>query len=151
MTRNRTRSIAASVVLAATLLPASFAIAARALYVHDEGRLRYIGSSGSLLREEGVATGTLPGQLRVHFMYSGATTTIKASFTIRGSGWSLSGEGRGTLNNPNSASPSFRGPMSITSGTGRYAHAHGRGELFGVFYRRRHYALTVQTLGQLHY
>jgi hypothetical protein len=137
-------------MLALLCVGVAIASAARALYVHDEGRLHYINSSGSLIREEGAATGTLAGRLQVHFLYDGSPT-VTASFTISGNGWSLDGRGTGRLNNPNSPSPSFRGAMSITGGSGRYAHAHGSGEMFGVFYRRGHYALTVQTLGELHY
>jgi hypothetical protein len=151
MTNSRNRSVILAgilLVLVGTVPPAT---AARSLYVHDEGRLHYTGSSGSLLREEGSAIGTLPGKLHVHFTYTGSSLAITAQFTITGTGWSLTGRGTGRLSNPNSPSPSFRGPMSITGGTGRYVHAHGTGELFGVFYRRKHYALTVQTLGELHY
>jgi hypothetical protein len=46
--------------------------------------------------------------------------------------------------------PSFRGSLTITGGSGRYAHAGGSGELFGVFYRRS-FALTVQAIGKLRY
>jgi hypothetical protein len=152
MASNRNYSaLFAVTALALVLLAVSVATAARALYVHDEGRLHYTGSSGSLLREEGAATGTLPGKLRVHFIYTGSSLTVRAQFTISGSGWSLTGHGTATLSDPNSPSPSFRGPMSISGGSGRYASAHATGELFGVFYRRSHYALTVQTLGELHY
>jgi hypothetical protein len=145
--------ITAAVIVLATLL-ASTANAAQTLDVRDEGQLHYTGSTGSLLREEGTATGTLPGQLYVHFVYNGSLT-VTAQFTIDGHGWSLTGHGTGTLSSPNSASPSFRGPLTITGGSGRYTHAYSTGgELFGVFYRRspKHkYALTVQTLGELHY
>jgi hypothetical protein len=149
--RRKCSKVTAAVALALSSLLASSAIAARAIYVRDEGRLHYTGSSGSLLQEEGTATGTLPGKLRVRFVYTGTSLTVAAQFTITGSGWSLIGHGTGTLSDPNSPSPSFRGRMSITGGTGRYAHAHATGELFGVFYRRHHYALTVQTVGELHY
>ena len=44
--------------------------------------------------------------------------------------------------------PSFKGTLTITGGTGRYAHAHGSGAFYGVFYRRS-YAITVQTEGTL--
>jgi hypothetical protein len=152
MTSNRKHSsLAVVVVLALVLLATAAAVATQAIYVHDEGRLRYTGSTGSLLREEGAATGTLPGKLNVRFVYTGASLAVTAQFTITGHGWSLTGHGTGRLNNPNTPSPSFRGPMAITSGTGRYAHAHAVGELFGIFYRRNHYALTVQTLGELRY
>lgn len=151
MTSYRKRSARAAIVAFALMgLGVSIASAAGALRVHDEGRLHYVGSSGSTIREEGAAAGTLPGKLRVHFVYNGSPT-VTAYFTISGSGWSLSGYGTGRLSSPNSPSPSFRGAMSLTGGSGRYSRAHGSGELFGVFYRRNHYALTVQTLGELHY
>jgi hypothetical protein len=54
------------------------------------------------------------------------------------------------VSNPNSTNPSFRGSLTITGGSGRYAHAGGSGELFGVFHRQS-FALTVQAIGKLRY
>jgi hypothetical protein len=152
MTSNRKGSVisAGAAVVFATLA-VSAAFGAQSLYVRDEGRLHYTSRTGSILHEEGEATGSLPGKLSVQFAYTGTSLTVNAQFTLTGHGWSLTGRGTGTLSNPNSSSPSFRGPLTITAGSGRYAHAHARGELFGVFYRRKHYALTVQTLGDLTY
>jgi hypothetical protein len=123
--------------------------AARVISVRDEGHLLFISSSGSQLLDQGQASGTVPGSVRVEFTYNGSPA-VKAQFTIYGRGGSIRGQASGTLNNPVSPSPSFRGALSITGGTGRYAHAHGSGEMFGVFYRRS-YALTVQTIGKLRY
>jgi hypothetical protein len=123
--------------------------AARVLKVRDEGHLRFISSSGSLLIDEGPASGTLRGKVRLHFTYTGSPT-VSAQFTIFGAGWSIRAHGQGRLSNPNSPSPSFRGSLTITGGSGRYAHARGSGELFGVFYRRS-YGLTVQAIGRLTY
>lgn len=47
------------------------------------------------------------------------------------------------LKDPTSLTPSFRGALRITSGSGRYNHAHGTGELYGVFHRRD-YAIDMQ-------
>lgn len=117
--------------------------------VRDEGRLRYSHSAGNTIVDEGRATGTLPGSVRVRFTYDGEPT-VTASFTIWGRGWSINGHGTGRLSNPTSVSPSFRGRLTLTGGSGRYAHAHGSGELFGVYYRRS-YDLTVQTIGTIDY
>jgi hypothetical protein len=144
-------AIIACAALALTASAPATSLAAQSVKVSDEGKLHKAGYSGSLIREEGAATGTLPGKLRVEFRYTGTSLTVTAQFTITGNGWSLTGDGKGTLSNPNSPSPSFRGPLSITGGSGRYAHARGNGELFGVIYRRNQFALTVQTLGELHY
>lgn len=132
---------------AASLSPS--AGVARVVNVREEGRLHFVHSSGSALIDEGPSTGTLPGRVRVRFIYNG-NPIVSAQFTIYGSGWSINGRASGRLSNPNSASPSFRGSLSLVGGSGRYAHAHGSGELFGVFYRRT-YALTVQAVSQLRY
>ena len=122
---------------------------AHALGVRDEGHLHFIRSSGSQLIDEGPATGTLPGKVRVHFTYDGNPTVI-AQFTIFSARGSVSGRAQGRLSNPTSLTPSFRGSLTIISGSGRYAHVTGQGELFGVYFRRN-YGLTVQTIVTLEY
>jgi hypothetical protein len=121
--------------------------ASRALNVRDEGRLRLVRESGSLLLEEGPATGTLPGTVKVRFDIG---ATISAQFTIyaRGGG-SISGHGSGALRST-SAYSTFGGKLTVTGGTGRYAHARGSGGLYGAIDRKT-YALTVQAIGKLSY
>ena len=123
--------------------------AARVLNVRDEGRLRFVRASGSTLLDEGRVSGSFPGTVKVRFLYNGAPN-VSAQFTIAGAGGSISARGSGRLSSPVSVSPSFRGRMQITGGTGRYAHVRGSGELFGVF-NRRSYALSVQAIGKLPY
>ncbi len=133
----------------AGVLVLSAAAGAHTLHVRDEGYLRFVRSSGSQVIDEGHVHGNLPGGGRVRFTYNG-NPTVYASFTIAGSGWSLSGRATCRLNNPNSTAPSFRGSLTLSGGAGRYARAHGSGELFGVYYRSS-YALNVQAIGTLHY
>jgi hypothetical protein len=121
----------------------------RTLNVRDAGRLHFIRSSGSLLLDEGTASGTLPGRVQLRFIYDGSPS-VSAQLTISGAGWSIRAKGRGTLSSPTSPNPSFRGSLTITGGGGRYAHAAGSGEMFGVF-NRRNYGLTVQAIGKLSY
>lgn len=135
--------------LAGALAVPGVAQAARTLSVHDEGHLRFVSGAGSALLDEGAVSGTLPGRVRLHFNYSGGST-VSAQLTVSGHGWSIRGEGHVTLSNSTSPSPSFRGSLRITGGAGRFVHASGSGELFGVFYRRS-YGLTVQALGKLSY
>jgi hypothetical protein len=123
--------------------------AARTLNVRDEGHLRFIKSSGSQVIDEGRASGSFPGWVKVRFTYNGEPS-VSAQFTIYGSGGSISARGSGSLSNAASASPSFRGRMYTTGGSGRYAHVHGGGEMFGVF-NRRSYGLIVQAVGKLSY
>ncbi len=122
---------------------------AHALSVKDEGHLHMVSNSGSSLVEEGAVSGTIPGTVRVNFNIG---PTVYASFTIYvHGGGSISGSGHGTLHST-SAYSTFGGSLSVTRGTGRYAHAHGTGGLYGAINRRSStYPMTVQTTGTLYY
>jgi hypothetical protein len=122
---------------------------ARVLNVRDGGRLHYVRSSGEQIIDEGHATGSFPGWVKVRFLYNG-DPSVGARFTIYGSGGSISARATARLSSPTSPAPSFKGMMTITGGSGRYAHIHGGGELYGV-YNRRSYGLTVQAIGKLPY
>jgi hypothetical protein len=133
----------ARVALAAGHAPAPpiGAHAARVVSVNDTGYLQLLHASGEILNEQGEVSGTLPGTAKVR-LYVG--TTIRASFTIEPKGGgSISGTGRAT---PTSSRryTSFSGTLTVTGGTGRYAHAHGSGKLYGKIERVHDY-LTVQT------
>jgi hypothetical protein len=142
-------AVTASCASAQSKPAASSASAPRVLNIRDQGSLRFVRASGSLLLDEGRVSGSFPGTVKVRFLYNGEPT-VTASFTIVGSGGSISARGTGRLSSPVSVAPSFRGRMQITGGTGRYRHIRGSGELFGVF-NRRSYALTVQAVGKLPY
>jgi hypothetical protein len=127
--------------------PSASARAAHVVSAADTAYLHMVGESGSLIAEEGSATGGFPGKVKARF---GIGATVTASFTIypRGGG-SISGHGSATLHS-SGAYATFGGTMSVSHGTGRYAHAHGTGGLYGSI-NRRTYALTVQTTGKLYY
>jgi hypothetical protein len=151
-----TLAVAGLTLAGAAIGPGAFAAgvgaaasAAHVLDVHDEGHLKFIRASGSQLLDEGHVTGTFPGKVQVHFVYDGQPN-VTARFTITGSAGSVSARGSARLSSPTTPTPSFRGKLTVTSGTGRYAHIHGAGELFGVF-NRRSYALTVQAIAKLPY
>ena len=135
--------------IALALYLSPLAHASRTLNVYDEGHLHYVRSSGNRVIDEGHAGGTVPGTVVVYFTYNG-NPTVYASFQIHAHGGTISGYAKGHLSNPVSTSPSFSGALTLGGGGGRYAHAHGSGELYGVFYRRN-YAMTVQTRGRLSY
>jgi hypothetical protein len=119
---------------------------ARVLNATDTSHLHYISSSGSLLLEEGKATGTLPGRMRVHLNLG---TTFTGTFTIYASGGSIQGHGSAAPHG-SGVYESFSGTLTVTGGSGRYAHAHGHGGLYGTF-DRDNYALVIKTTGNLAY
>lgn len=120
---------------------------ARTLNATDEAHLHYIHSSGSQLIETGTATGTLPGSMNAHVSI-GATITGTFAIIVHGGG-SIKGHGS-AVPSGSGTYESFHGTLTVTGGTGRYAHAHGQAKLYGTF-NRRTYALVVQTTGHLSY
>jgi hypothetical protein len=120
--------------------------AARVLSATDTAHLHYVSASGSLLFDEGKATGALPGSMRVHLNLG---TTFSGSFTIYTSGGSIKGHGSAAPHG-SGAYESFAGTLTVTGGTGRYARARGHGKLYGTF-NRSSYALVVKTTGSLTY
>lgn len=140
---------AAASARAALALPPAAPAPARAAHtasVDDTGHLRLLNASGSILNEAGPASGTLPGRVKVRLVVRAEVT---ASFTIETNGGSIVGHGSAVLHSSREYS-SFGGSLSVDRGTGRYAHADGGGKLYGVIDRSSD-ALTVQTVGQLHY
>jgi hypothetical protein len=126
--------------------PVGGAHAARVLNATDTAHLHYVSASGSLLFDEGKATGALPGNMRVHLNLG---TTFSGSFTIYASGGSIRGRGSATPHGSGTYE-SFSGTLTVTGGTGRYAHARGHGNLYGTF-NRTNYALVIKTTGNLTY
>jgi hypothetical protein len=119
---------------------------AHVLKASDTAHLRYLSASGSILFEEGRASGTLLGSMRVRFSVG---ATFSGSFTIYTAGGSIAGHGVATPHG-SGVYESFAGSLTVTGGSGRYAHARGNAQLYGTF-NRNTYALLVQTVGTLHY
>jgi hypothetical protein len=141
--------ILAPAVLARTPPPRAYhgpAHTARTLSATDTAHLHYVRSTESLLYEEGSASGTLPGSMRVYFKIA---STVTANFTIYTHNGTIHGHGNATTH-ASGIYESFAGTITVNGGTGRYTHAQGHAGLYGV-YDRRTYALTIQTTGRLSY
>jgi hypothetical protein len=119
---------------------------ARTISATDEANLHYVRHEGSRLFEEGTAHGTLPGSMRAE---CNVGASVSANFTIYTRDGTIRGHGMADPHG-SGADQSFAGTLTVTGGTGRYAHAHGHAGLYGLF-NRRTYALTVQTTGSLSY
>ena len=124
------------------------AAATRRQSITDTAYLRKARVEGSVVFEQGNATGALPGHMRARLDTNG----FRASFTLEAHGGTLRGHGSAALCERTCSGhyESFRGTLVIDGGSGRYAHARGRGGLYGVFDRGT-YGLEVQTTGTLSY
>ena len=125
---------------------AASAQATRTVDVTDTAHLHYLKSPGSELLEEGRASGQLPGTVRVRLNVG---PTVTAAFTIYTHDGEISGHGSGKLHSSGQYA-SFGGTMTVSHGTGRYAHARGHGGFYGTI-NRKTYAVVVQTTGRLSY
>jgi hypothetical protein len=110
--------------------------------VNDTGHLQRIHASGEIITEAGKISGTLPGTASVHLDIGSETVTATFTISVHGGG-SIAGTGRAKIGSDGRYT-SFGGTLSVTGGTGRFAHARGAGKLYGVIERKSD-KLTVQT------
>lgn len=154
--RRSAHAILASLLTASAILigaancsadaPSAPAHAARALNATATAHLHLVKAEGSELFEEGPVSGALSGSARGE-LRTGAVFT--ASFTIHTHDGTITGHGQA---NPHGSGryQSFSGSFLATTGSGLYAHIHGRGGLYGVFDRRTD-SVVIQTTGTLTY
>jgi hypothetical protein len=126
------------------------AVTARTLNIADTAYLRcnFAKTEGSIVFEEGKAYGQLPGTMVARLNIEGG---FSGSFVLTPkTGGIIRGHGSAKPSLPPRQYESFRGSLTVTGGSGRYAHAHGQAGLYGV-YDRNTCKVTVQTTGRLSY
>jgi hypothetical protein len=122
--------------------------AAGSVSVNDGAHLRLVHASGPTLVEQGHATGTLPGVLKATLTLKASTASSRFTIMVRGGG-SISGHGSGVLHEGHGGYESFAGRVTLTHGSGRYAHASGSGNIYGTIDRLND-NVVVQVIGVLH-
>lgn len=141
-------SIASTALLViATLYMTPVATATSTQTVKDAAHLHLVSGGGAALTEQGKATGSIPGTVRLSLTLHAYSAT--ASFTIYSTAGDISGHATGKLKFGKNGYDSFAGAATMTHGTGRYAHASGTGTFYGSVYRGN-YVMSVQVVGQLH-
>jgi hypothetical protein len=120
------------------------ATAARTQSFNISSTLHLVGKPGHVLNEQGTFSGTQSGTIAIRFT-SVTSTSGEASFVAYPSGGSVSGR-TSTRGQVVGAHVYFSGSMTITGGTGKWAHASGRGLGFsGVVDRQNFHATTHMT------
>ncbi len=123
------------------------AATARTTYLSETANLHLVAHQGTqILHEEGQASGTLNGRLTavLNIAYTKATGT----FTARSSGGTLTGRGTESYY-VSGKNGHFSGRMTITGGTGRYAHASTSVLQTSGLIKRAHYELLMTVNGAL--
>jgi hypothetical protein len=121
--------------------------AAQELSVSEVAHLHLVSHHQGLLNEEGVGSGTFHCPLTVSFRISYTTASI--SYGICRDGGSFSGSGKASFYT-SATSAHFEGTVSITHGTGRYAHASTSGLRVSGTFQRSNYALSLTVSGNMH-
>jgi hypothetical protein len=117
------------------------AVAAKTQVFNINSTLHLIGRPGHVLNEQGTFTGSQSGTIAIRFT-SVTSTSGGATFVAYPSGGSVSGV-TSTKGHVVGAKVYFTGSMTVTGGTGRWAHASGRGLVFtGVVDRQNFHATT---------
>jgi hypothetical protein len=123
------------------------AVAARTVALNESGRLHLTSSHGLKLNEQGIASGTIKGSIYIHLNVS-STNRVTAEVSIYPNGGSLTGSGSANYHVAGAVAE-FAGTLSITRGTGHYAHAHATGLRFTGTIARKTDAVTVRVSGRL--
>ncbi len=126
---------------------APVALAARAMAIHETANMHLVSHRGTkILQEEGQASGTLHGRITatINIGYSEATV----SFTARSSSGTLSGHGEESYYVSGKIGH-FKGNVTVTGGTGLYAHAVGSSLRCTGLIKRVHYEAQMTVDGEL--
>jgi hypothetical protein len=126
--------------------PRSKAKAAKSLIVKETAQLHQIWRHGTQHQEEGKGVGTFPYLLSVNF--SAGFTQAKVVFAIHGKGGTIYGHGTPSYHVEGSTAY-FKGSLSITQGTGTYAHASGTGLQLQGTLNRHNYTLSIAVYGKM--
>jgi hypothetical protein len=130
---------------ACTSFAATPARAARTFTLNENGNLHLTSKRGFTLNEHGSASGTVGGTIYVQLTIA-STNRVTARVSIYPSGGSISGYATADYHRGTTAA-SFSGTMSVTGGSGHYAHAHGSGLGFSGTIQRSNDAITVHVSG----
>jgi hypothetical protein len=122
--------------------------AAREVGLQETGHLHAIGEPGTTIIERGSATGTFDCSIAGRLTIVSANKVI-ATFTVKPKGGSITGRGSARFAQQG-AYGYFGGTISITGGTGSYAHASGTNIGISGAISRETFALTVHVHGKIH-
>jgi hypothetical protein len=121
---------------------------AKQLSLHETAHLHLVSHHREMLLEEGYGSGTLSGKLVVHLTlaYSQGSMT----FTAYPPGGTIVGKGEGSSYAKGNTAY-FKGTASISSGTGRYAHASASDVKIRGTLQRKTFAFFVEVNAKLSY
>jgi hypothetical protein len=122
---------------------------ARTISLSESGNLHLTSHHGFHLNEQGSASGTIRGSIYIHLDVT-STNRVTAEVSIYPSSGSLTGYSTADYRS-HGGQATFSGTLSISRGTGTYAHAHASSLSFSGTIQRSNDATTVRLTGPLSY
>jgi len=138
---------ACALALCASGASGASAVAARTISLNETGHLHLTSHHGFKLNEQGTASGTIRGSIYIHLNVT-STNRVTAEVNIYPHNGSLTGYGTASYRS-NGGQATFSGTLSISRGTGSYAHAHASRLSFTGTIQRSNDATTVHLNGKL--
>lgn len=114
----------------------------------ETAQLRVLSRQGIVFNEQGPASGTFKCTLTLRL--TAKVTHVGIQFSADPSGGSLRGEGSANVQ-AEGAVGRVTGTVSITGGSGRYAHAHASGLAITGTVNRHNYDLSIRVSGTMSY
>jgi hypothetical protein len=142
-------AIGASATAAGDVSYPTVAKTAQTVALSEKGRLRLTSKKGFTLNERGTASGTISGPIYIH-LHLVSDSRVTAEVNIYPRGGSLTGNGSASYRVVGGYA-AFTGTLSITRGSGKYAHARAAGLRFTGAIQRRDDSVAVQLSGRLSY
>jgi hypothetical protein len=127
----------------------TIARAAHTITLNESGRLHLTSHHTTHLNLQGTASGTIRGTIYIHLNVT-SPSRVSAEVSIYPSSGSLTGLSTASYR-ANGGQATFSGTMSISRGSGRYAHAHASALRFSGTIQRSNDATTVRVSGPLSY
>lgn len=124
------------------------ATAASLITLREHANLHITKNTGSSLEAGGQASGTLNGSLSLRVVVDSAER-LRASLVGRSRSGTISGGGVASFRVAGS-SLYYTGAVSISGGTGSYAHAYGSGIHIEGYMSRQHGNISVIINGHIH-
>jgi hypothetical protein len=121
------------------------ASAARTISLRETGQLHLISKRGFTLNEQGPASGTVAGTLYVRLRIV-STSHVSAEVSLSQRGGTITGIASASYHK-GSSTASFSGSLSISGGTGSYAHARGSNLTFSGTIQRSNDAIATHLGG----
>jgi hypothetical protein len=116
--------------------------------MNETAQLRVLSRRGIIFNEQGPASGTFRCTLTLRL--TAKVTHVSIQFSANPSGGTLRGEGSANVQ-PEGAIGRVTGTVSITGGSGRYAHAHGSRLAITGTVNRHNYNLSIRVTGTMYY